>query len=102
MRTVIEGPPGPSDEGEYPMIAAFSLWSILALASSLLLVAGACALAVWAARQHDSQSELIEKLTGKQRGTLRESPTFASRKAPEINKKSWFFRKTKSPPGLNK
>ena len=65
------------------MIAAFSLWSILALASSLLLVAGAWALAVWAARQHDLQSELIEKLTGKQRGTSRESPTFASRKAPE-------------------
>ena len=48
------------------MIGAFSLWSILALASLLLLVAGACALAVWAARQNDLQSELIERLTGKQ------------------------------------
>jgi hypothetical protein len=56
------------------MIGAFSLWSILALASLLLLVAGACALAVWAARQNDSQSELVERLTGKQKRSVEKEP----------------------------
>jgi hypothetical protein len=45
----------------------FSFWSILTLAPSLLLVAGGCALAVWAARLRDPQSELVEKLTAVER-----------------------------------
>ena len=39
------------------------LLTVLTLAPTLLLGAGVCALAVWAARQCDSQSELIERLT---------------------------------------
>ena len=46
------------------MIDDLSLWTVLTLAPTLLLVAGVCALAAWAARQCDSQSELIERLTG--------------------------------------
>ena len=36
----------------------------LTFAPTLLLLAGVCALAVWAARQCDPQSVLIERLTG--------------------------------------
>jgi len=39
-------------------------WTMLTLAPSCLLVVGACALAAWAARQRDAQSELVERLTG--------------------------------------
>jgi cytochrome c oxidase assembly factor CtaG len=34
------------------------------IAPTLLLLAGVCALAVWAARQCDPQSVLVERLTG--------------------------------------
>jgi hypothetical protein len=56
------------------VIGAFSFWSVLALASSLLFIAGAWGLAVWAAKQHDSQSELIERLTGKQKRSVEKQP----------------------------
>ena len=38
---------------------------ILMLAPSLVLVAGACAVAIWAARLPDEQSSLVARLTGK-------------------------------------
>lgn len=41
------------------------LMLILTLAPSILLVAGACAVAVWAARLPDEQSSLVARLTGK-------------------------------------
>ena len=37
---------------------------ILTLVPSILLVAGACAVAVWAARLPDEQSSLVARLTG--------------------------------------
>jgi hypothetical protein len=40
------------------------LMLILTLAPSILLVAGACAVAVWAARLPDEQSSLVARLTG--------------------------------------
>jgi hypothetical protein len=40
-----------------------SFWFILTLIPCLLLVVGACALVVWAIKQRDSQSKLVEKLT---------------------------------------
>ena len=45
--------------GDHHMISLF-----LTFAPTLLLLAGVCALAVWAARQCDPQSALIERLTG--------------------------------------
>ena len=36
----------------------------LTFAPTLLLLAGVCALAVWAARQCDPQSVLVERVTG--------------------------------------
>ena len=47
------------------MIGGLSLCFILTFSCPLLLVAGACALAVWAARQRDPQSKLIERLIEK-------------------------------------
>ena len=47
------------------MIGDHSLWFILTFSCTFLLIGGACALAIWAARQRDSQSELIKRLTGK-------------------------------------
>ena len=41
----------------------FSFWSVLTFVRLLLLTTGACALAVWAARLCDAQSELVERLT---------------------------------------
>jgi hypothetical protein len=49
------------------VIDDLSLWTVLTLAPTLLLAAGVCALAVWAARQCDPQSELVERLTGEKR-----------------------------------
>jgi hypothetical protein len=43
----------------------FSFWSVLTLVRLLLLTTGICALAVWAARLRDVQSELVEKLTSR-------------------------------------
>jgi hypothetical protein len=37
---------------------------VLPLVPSILLVAGACAVAVWAARLPDQQSSLVARLTG--------------------------------------
>lgn len=37
---------------------------VLTLVPSILLVAGACAVAVWAARLPDGQSSLVARLTG--------------------------------------
>jgi hypothetical protein len=42
----------------------FFLWPFT-LIHSLLFVAGVCAWAVWASRQRDAQSELVERLIGK-------------------------------------
>ena len=39
----------------------FSFWSVLTLVRLLLLTTGMCALAVWATRLRDAQSELVEK-----------------------------------------
>ena len=47
------------------MIGDLSLWSILTLVPTALFVIGACALAVWAARQRDKRSDLIERLRGR-------------------------------------
>jgi hypothetical protein len=41
-----------------------SLWTVLTLAPTLILLAGVCALAVWAAGQCDPQSVLVKRLTG--------------------------------------
>jgi hypothetical protein len=41
----------------------FSLWSVVTHADTLLLVVGVCALAAWASRLRDPQSEVVEKLT---------------------------------------
>jgi len=46
------------------MMYELFLWPFTLL-HSLLFVAGACAWAVWASNQHDAQSKLIERLTGK-------------------------------------
>ena len=40
---------------------------ILSLGPSILLVAGACAVAVWAARLPDEQSSLVARLTAGKR-----------------------------------
>jgi hypothetical protein len=40
---------------------------ILSLAPSILLVAGACAVAVWAVRLPDEQSSLVARLTADKR-----------------------------------
>ncbi len=45
------------------MIEDLSL--ILMLTRCTLLITGVCALAQWAARQPDAQSELVGRLTGK-------------------------------------
>ena len=42
-----------------------SFWFILTLIPCLLLVVGACALVVWAAKQGDSQSKLVDRLTAR-------------------------------------
>ncbi len=47
------------------MLEALSLWSVLSIARSVLLIAGVCALAVWAMRQPDQQSSLVARLTGR-------------------------------------
>ncbi len=49
-------------EGPHTVPAA-ALWFILAVIPFLVLIPGAAALAVWAARQHDEQLDLIERLT---------------------------------------
>ncbi len=43
----------------------FSFGSVLTHANTLLLVVGVGALIVWAAKQPDPQSDLVEKLTEK-------------------------------------
>ena len=48
------------------MMYALSLWPFT-LIHSLLFVAGVCAWAVWASRQPDAQSELVEQLTAKKK-----------------------------------
>lgn len=40
-----------------------SFWFILTLIPCLLLIVGTWALVVWAVRQPDTQSELVEQLT---------------------------------------
>ena len=59
---------------------ALSLWPFTVI-HSLLFVAGVCAWAVWASRQRDSQSELVERLTGQAR---RESASPSPPAAMEI------------------
>jgi hypothetical protein len=41
----------------------WSFWFILTLIPCLLLIVGAWTLVVWAVRQPDTQSELVEQLT---------------------------------------
>jgi hypothetical protein len=45
------------------------LMLILTLAPSILLVAGACAVAVWAARLPDEQSSIVARLTADKEGS---------------------------------
>ena len=45
-------------------------WVILTLLPFLVLIPGAWALAVWAARERDSQSKLVEKLTTREKDSL--------------------------------
>ena len=44
---------------------------ILTLGPSILLVAGACAIAVWAARLPDEQSSIVARLTADKEGQRR-------------------------------
>jgi hypothetical protein len=60
---------------------------ILSLGPSILLVAGACAVAVWAARLPDEQSSLVSRLTADKRG---------SRTTSQCGSKEPTKRKTKS------
>jgi hypothetical protein len=46
----------------------YYLTFILTLGPSILLVAGACAVAVWALRLPDAQSSLVARLTGETGG----------------------------------
>jgi hypothetical protein len=46
------------------MMHEFFLWPFT-LINTLLFVAGVCAWAVWASRQRDAHSEIVEHLTGK-------------------------------------
>jgi hypothetical protein len=56
----------PSNDGRRAVSDTF--WSIiLTLIPFLVLIPGAWALAVWAARQRDSQSKLVEKLTARKK-----------------------------------
>jgi hypothetical protein len=55
------------------MIDDLSLWSFLTLVRVALLIAGVCAIAVWAARQPNPQSSLIARLT-RPRSTQPASP----------------------------
>ena len=50
------------------------LWFILAVIPFLVLIPGAVALAVWASKQRDAQSDLIERLTKPPRGKPGHSP----------------------------
>ena len=43
----------------------FLLWPFT-LINTLLFAAGVCAWALWASRQRDAQSELVERLIGKE------------------------------------
>ncbi len=45
------------------MLEDFSLWSVLTVVRSGLLIAGICAVAVWAARQPDEETVLLKRLT---------------------------------------
>jgi hypothetical protein len=45
------------------------LMLILTLAPSILLIAGACAVAVWAARLPDEQSSIVARLTADKEGS---------------------------------
>ena len=47
------------------MIDDFSIWSVLTFARFALFFAAVFALAVWASRQPDQSSEMVERLTGK-------------------------------------
>lgn len=47
------------------MIEHFSFWSVLTVARSVLLIAGICALAVWAVRQPDKETALLKRLMGR-------------------------------------
>ncbi len=49
------------------MIDDFSFWSVLTFARFALFLAAVFALAVWASRQPDQSSELVERLTGKRK-----------------------------------
>jgi hypothetical protein len=63
-----------------------SFWFILTLIPFLVLISGAWALAVWAARQRDSQSELVEKLTTREEGSLGRGEASLERGAPTKEK----------------
>jgi len=49
------------------MLEDFSLWSLLTVVRSGLLIAGICAVAVWAARQPDEETALLKRLTQRRR-----------------------------------
>lgn len=49
------------------MIDDFSFWTVLTFARFALFFAAVFALAVWASRQPDQSSELVERLTGKRK-----------------------------------
>ena len=53
------------DASEGPPVLDTSFWFILTLIPCLLLVVGACVLVVWAAKQGDSQSKLVDSLTAR-------------------------------------
>ena len=53
--------------GAAHVIEDLSLWSLLTLARYALLIAGVCALAVWASRQPDQTASLVDRLTGKRK-----------------------------------
>ena len=61
-------------------------WVILTLLPFLVLIPGAWALAVWAARERDSQSKLIEKLTTHEKDPLGTSEAGLERSAPAKEK----------------
>ena len=61
-------------------------WVILTLLPFLVLIPGAWALAVWAAREDDSQSKLVEKLTTREKDSLGIGESGLERSAPTKEK----------------
>jgi len=49
------------------MFDDLSFWSVITVARSALLLAGICAVAVWAARQPDQEGVLLKRLTERRR-----------------------------------